>query len=94
MGFRFNGFWDWWLWVSIGFMQLWRPTWVVARSYVVVLMGFVQWWRLVSCCELWLICGFAKLWLNEHAFFKREKCEYFYIIFILLYIILMCSMVK
>ena len=36
MGFGFNGFWDWWLWVSMGFVQRWGLAWVVLRSCVVV----------------------------------------------------------
>ena len=32
MGFEFNGFWDRWLWVPMGFMQRWRSVWIVDRG--------------------------------------------------------------
>ena len=32
MGFEFNGFWDRWLWVPMGFMQQWRSVWIVDRG--------------------------------------------------------------
>ena len=72
MGFRFNGFWDQWLWVPMGFVQQWRSTWVMTRSCMVVgvdrgeimrggsngvLMG------IVAVSNGWSI----ELWLNEHA---------------------------
>ena len=36
MGFRFNEFWDQWLWVPMGFVQQWRLTWVMTGSCMVV----------------------------------------------------------
>ena len=38
MGFKFNGFWDRWLWVPMGFVQRWGLAWIVARSCMVVVM--------------------------------------------------------
>ena len=72
MGFRFNGFWDRWLWVPMGFVQRWRLAWVMTRSCVVVGMNHGEVMRggfdvvpmgIVAVSYGWSV----ELWLNEHA---------------------------
>ena len=66
---------------------------------MVVSMRFVQQWRSVGCCELWLISGFVEdpwvavscgyqwicLWLNERGFYEREVRIFLYYFYFMLY---------